>query len=363
MKSLQRSLDEAKTNHGKLPVRFIKILLTGSGAAGKTSFGNLLMRKEFIKSHHSTNIVQVKHSMPVIRAISLESNGESDEIATWLEMDKISQAMFLRQVLTQSKFHGQQRNCLHNMPVKTKSTSSTGISTSRSLSTSDPELNKHTTASKCKWENFKLPKILNNMFKTSVNSSDLLSLNCLVECGMEKTASEYAMVSHQTGEALNVITILDTGGQPEYLHLLPTVNIQPAITFLIHDLSKKLEEKVTVKCSEHGKPVFEPFHLQYSNSDMIKFLMCSINDSIEKPDLKVPELVTIPGNCSASYLCFVETHADKVDRETIQIVDNTLTNMVEKLDCRAAIWQNENNGVYYSQSIIQLLEIKIQKTQ
>ena len=146
---------------------------------------------------------------------------------------------------------------------------------------------------------------------------------------------------------LNVIILLDTGGQPEYIHLLPTVNIHPMINFVIHDLSKSLEDQVLVEYSEHGKHIFEPYHLKYSNFDMIKFLMSSINDSIERTSSQVPQLVTIPGKNNNSYLCCVGTHADRVGPDIIQHTDSQLTAMVEKLDCKAAIWENENGGVLF----------------
>ena len=56
-------------------------------------------------------------------------------------------------------------------------------------------------------------------------------------------------VAHQPGEVLNIITLLDTGGQPEYIHLLPTINIYPTVTFVVHDLSKSLADQVLVEHS------------------------------------------------------------------------------------------------------------------
>ena len=80
---------------------------------------------------------------------------------------------------------------------------------------------------------------------------------------------------------------------------------------------------------------------------MIKFLMSSINDSLEKASSQVPQLVTIPGKNNMSYLCCVGTHADKVSLDTIHNVGSQLTAMVEKLDCKAAIWQNKDHGVLF----------------
>jgi len=143
------------------------------------------------------------------------------------------------------------------------------------------------------------------------------------------------------------MTVLDTGGQPEYIHLLPTVNINPMITFIVHDLSRSLEDQVLVEYSKHGQHIFEPYHLQYSNLDMIKYLMSSVDDSLVRPSSQVPQLVKSPGKDNTSYLCCVGTHADKVTQPAKAAIDRRLTNMVEKLDCKAAVWRNKDDGVLF----------------
>ena len=64
-KLLQKNLDKAKKKQETVPVRFLKLFFTGSGAAGKTSFINLLLKKKFIEYHHSTNVVHTHHAVSV----------------------------------------------------------------------------------------------------------------------------------------------------------------------------------------------------------------------------------------------------------------------------------------------------------
>ena len=173
----------------------------------------------------------------------------------------------------------------------------------------------------------------------------MASFNSLVQNSLESNISKHDF--HYNREVLHVIILLDTGGQPEYIHLLPTVNIHPMVNFVVHDLSKSLDDQVLVEYSEHGKLIFEPYHLKYSNIDMIKFLMSTINDSLERTSSQVPELVTIPGKNNNSYLCCVGTHVDKASSEAVQNIDTQLTAMVEMLDCKASVWQKENGGVLF----------------
>ena len=97
--ALQKCITKAKNQKGKVKVRFVKIILTGSGAAGKTSFSNLLMKNKFVNFHHSTNIVQTKHAVSVKKAVVVTSNQCDEQTVVWLEMDDDSQMNHLRQVL------------------------------------------------------------------------------------------------------------------------------------------------------------------------------------------------------------------------------------------------------------------------
>ncbi|XP_065907949.1 uncharacterized protein [Dysidea avara] len=150
---------------------------------------------------------------------------------------------------------------------------------------------------------------------------------------------------HQPGDVLNIVTLLDTGGQPQYIHLLPTVNINPTVNFVIHDLSKDLNEQVLVEYSEHGKHTFQPYHLSYTNLDMIKLLMSSNNDCIEMSP-QAPQLITRPGTDKYSYLCFVGTHVDKVSKEIVQKMEKTLTTLVKKSSSKASVLQHKGNILF-----------------
>jgi len=71
----------------------------------------------------------------------------------------------------------------------------------------------------------------------AIKDEDLTFFNNM----LTSSASSPETVSHHPGKVLNIIPILDTGGQPEYIHLLPTINIHPTVTFVVFDLSKNLD--------------------------------------------------------------------------------------------------------------------------
>jgi len=330
-------------------MRFIKILFTGSGAAGKTSFSNLLMKNKFVHLHNSTKIVQAKHAVSVKKAVVVGLNQSDDQNVVWLEMDDDSQIRHLGQILsslgnsplpkTQSNIESNPLS-ISQLP-ESNNTPITNLTSIQNINVQEASVKKQYVSH----EHLSMKQRVTRLFQGSVNSEKMASFTSIVKSSSKSiTADQYF---HDSGEVLNIITLLDTGGQPEYIHLLPTVNIHPMVTFIIHNLSKSLEDQVLVEYSEHGELVFEPYHLKYSNFDMIKFLMSSINDSLERRPTQVPQLVTIPGKDTSSYLCCVGTHADKVDPAVIQNIDSKLTTMVEKLNCKASIWENKDGGVLF----------------
>ena len=342
--ALQKCINKAKGQKGKVTLRFIKILFTGSGASGKTSFSNLLMKNKFIDFHHSTNIVQAKHAVSVKTAVVVGLNQSDDQNVVWLEMDDHSQINHIQQVLLSLD-----SSRLPKAKVTKESPSLSQIESPQPTTTSQStKANTQESFVKKQYvahQSVSVGQRVAGLFHKSVKSDKLSCMDSLVQSSMNLTTTDQGL--HHSGEVLNIITLLDTGGQPEYIHLLPTVNIHPMVNFVIHDLSKSLEEQVIVEYSEHGKHIFEPYHLKYSNIDMIKFLMSSINDSIERTSSQIPQLVKIPGKNNNSYLCCVGTHADKVDQDTIQKIDGQLTAMVEKLNCKAAIWPNNVGGIIF----------------
>ena len=330
-----------------MKVRFIKLLLTGSGAAGKTSFSNLLMKNKFVDIHHSTNIVQTKHAVSVRKAVVVGLNQCDDQNVVWLEMDDDSQMSHLRQILLSLDISSLQKTLQptpssHSPLLQPKNTTSKNPTASQGNKIQEPYVDKQYVIPK---QRTSATQRLSGLFQGSVKSEKMASFNSLVQNSVYSNMFQHDF--HYDGEVLNIITLLDTGGQPEYIHLLPTVNISPMVTFVVHDLSKSLEDQVLVEYSEHGKHIFTPYHLQYSNLQMIKFLMSNINDSVERSSSQVPQLVTIHGESNNSYLCCVGTHADKIRPDIIKVTDSQLTALVEKLDCKAAIWEYKDGSVLF----------------
>ena len=298
------------------------------------------MKNKFNELHHSTTIVQAKHAVSVKKAFVLGSDKSDGQNVVWLEMDNDSQISHLRQILLSldvspsPKTQGEDKPRSRPVPNTDQNETTPGASFVKRTEV-------HSNVSFAK----RITGMIPGSKKESIKTEKLASFSTLVQNDLKSTTDDRDL--HYFGKILNIIILLDTGGQPEYIHLLPTVNIHPMVTFVVHDLSKRLEDQVLVEFSEHGKLMFKPYHLKYSNFEMIKFLMSSINDSLERTSSQAPQLVTIAGKNNQSYICCVGTHVDKVTSDVIPNIDSQLTAMVEKLDCKAAVWPNTKGGVLF----------------
>ena len=333
---LQKNLDKAKKKQETVPVRFLKLFFTGSGAAGKTSFINLLLKKKFTQYHHSTNVVHTHHAVSVQLATF---HGSSDDKVEWIDLDSNLELSYLQSVL------------LPHRTVQPKTTASTAAATvSKHVNEDSPDSITTPKSVKSEPVNHYTPPVqqvsikhwLTNRLASSVKGSSLSTFESIILSPNQK------VVTHRPGEVLNILTLLDTGGQPEYIHLLPTINIYPTVTFVIHDLSKSLSDQVLVEYSQHGKHVFTPYHLSYSNLDMIKLLMSAANDSVERPISNIPKLITTPSSSGQSYICLVGTHSDQVSEQKVKQVENELSTLVNTKHCEAAVWQTENENILFS---------------
>ena len=324
-KQLKKNLNKAKKKHGTFPVRILKLIFTGSGAAGKTSFINLLLKREFTRYHHSTNVVHTNHAVSIKKVAFHSSECE----VTWTEFDPELEINYLHSLLMPKP---------QAEPPSATESQLSHIVTEKDTQLPVKPINQYKSP---KPHQSAIKQWITGLFKSRIRDSNLSTFDNIVDATHPKP------ITYQPGEVLNIITLLDTGGQPEYIHLLPTINIYPTVTFVIHDLSKSLSDQVLVEYSQHGKHMFTPYHLNYSNLNMIKLLMSAANDSLERSTVNIPQLVTTPGTNKKSYICLVGTHADKTPRK-IKETEKELGIMVNKTHCETAVWQNSNGNVLFS---------------
>ena len=312
--------------------------MAGSGAAGKTNFINLLMKRKFKKEHISTNVVHANHAVSFQMATFQEASDTVNNEATWVELDSNLETGYLQSVLLP-----------HTLPQSKLPMTSTGMAKKNDSAKAPPgATGKLQYQSKVpKQQQSSLLKRFTGLFSSSIKDSSLSSINSILSL---KSSQKSIAPIYIPDKVLNIITLLDTGGQPEYIHLLPTININPTVTFVVHDLSKSLYDQVLVEYKKQGHCTFTPYHLSYSNFDMIKFLMSTTNDSVERSVCTMSDLqlVVRPGSDDKSYICIIGTHADKVSQIDKKHTNDKITSLVNATESHASVWYQEDKNIVFS---------------
>ena len=277
-------LNKAKKDNKVIDFKHIKVLLTGSSAAGKSSFCGLLFGSEkFSKEYKSTNILKNKQALSKRRSIEVKKYNmiRQEGEVTWYEFDLQEQIQYLKSLLVHEKFHDQ------------------GVVDSGTL--------------------------------LEVTQTDI----------DEEIVEAEPLPDSFTTDMVKLVTVVDTGGQPEYIHLLPAINSYPTVTFIVHDLTEKLDGKVNVYREDDGKKVKDR-SLNFSYLNMIHLLMCFVSDTLEQ---QLPEqakkYISIP---EKPYIGFVGTHYDEVknDPTIIENFSNTIDLIVNER-------QFEHEGILHSE--------------
>ena len=291
------------------------------------------MKRKFKECHHSTNVVHAHHAVSFQMVASQESL-KVDSDVSWFELNLELIVCYLKSILLPEIYPRQKSPVLSSQATGMTDTVSSG-----------------STEAPVKPES-KTPKQQSALFKWFTRlftaSNKHLSLTTIDRILNSKSCFS-SVPTYQPGRVLNVITFLDTGGLSEYINLLPTIGIIPKVTLVVHDLSKKLDDQVLVEYSQHGKHMFTPYHLSYSNFDMIKFLMSTVNDSVERPACNISDLrlVVTPGSDDKSYICMVGTHADKVSQIEKKNTSEKLGSLVNNTCCHVSVWHQENKSVLF----------------
>ena len=283
---------EARKQNKTIKVRYGRVLFSGSSGVGKTSFYKLLMKKHRSKQHISTKLVQPEQ---VIAAIKVDVHNEDNGVEFY-ELN-IEDEILKFQLLLNDMAHEQQPN-------------------------KKPEITSMKTTTPSEQCNSKL--MTKNEEKVKL---------CGVEIQMASKVSSSAKPitkTMQRRDEMNIFTFMDTGGQPQFISMIPAVNSSAMVTFIVHDLQNSLNDKVTVTHGgEDGKQTFTPYTIGCTNLELTKSLISFSNNKFVQ---KKPFLEKICENRSkenVSYLSFIGSHLDKANENSAQETDNTLDTVLK----------------------------------
>ena len=276
METMLMKLEQAKANNETLKVSYTTVLFSGSSGVGKTSLVNKLNKEKVNRHHDSSGVAKSKHT------ISIKTRAVTEELQ-WVDLHHDSMINYLSKHLHDLKLplsHPAASSLEKNVPNTTKSEGPVK----------------------------KRPKIDIDIAKA--DSSKTPSL----------------------GDVWDVINFLDTGGQPEFVNILPAVSSSIALTFIVFNLSKSLDDLVRVEHNVKGDPSFDPYDLDCTNIEFIKRLIIS-SENFNKTTAQIQlKSIQREDGGNDSKICFVGTHALNVHKEKIQEIDDQLSSVAIKLE-------------------------------
>ena len=275
-----KKIQQAKKSGLTVKLSYTTVALTGSSAAGKTSFLNLLSRKKFAAHHHSTNVAESKQ---VVYTAGVVGSGRESQ---WIDLSHENMIKQLYVYLDSV-----------NIPMP-------GFYS-------------------------KLKEVFKRRHGRTSVEHDIAS-------------PKYENETEPLGIKWKMVNFLDTGGQPEYINLFPAISSSIIVTFIVLNMCggmKSLDEPVKVIHSKHGVQSYEPYHLHYTNLDLIKLLMAFSKDSCIKSKPPLSPIQQNNNNTNTSYQCYVGTHADKVTTAEIEAIESKLKYTADELKCNKLLWE------------------------
>ncbi|XP_065909288.1 uncharacterized protein [Dysidea avara] len=315
-------INEAKKGGYTMKVRHAKVLFCGASGAGKTSFVRLLKNEEFESKHDSTGLGDTQQIM-ISRKATIQGT-------KWVDLNPTEE-------LSQLKLRIHHKLLSKPTPHHLKNVEH------------DEENDVYSKPLEMSQEDSRLPHAQPKVCTPPLKIPDRIVTE-------EKLCSKSSNLTREFEEPLpvwDILTLLDTGGQPEFINMLPAVNTSATVTFVVLNMlhvlgAKGFDERVQVHHFKNGIRSYESYPLNYTNKDLIKCLVALLKDSLIK-DVPLPDVaISQKGKDSKPGLCFVGTHLDKVKEEDIGTVNNHLEKIIVQLEPSdsASVW-NYNNKVVF----------------
>ena len=317
---------KARNAKYSVPIRYGKVLFCGAAAAGKSNFLHLLMKEDFQELHISTEVLKPQQVTIAMKAVIYSSEGEVE----FTKMNIDEEILQLESYLPQ----------LDNISITSSSDDKLDANTDEEILLQSPllQLEDIPSANNLQTRNAALDEAL-------LQQSSPEPLSPYLE---DNSSRKLTFANVKTGvkrlelkgpkEVWNILTFMDTGGQPQFISMLPAVNSFAMITFIIHKMKtggqNSLNEIVEVQYgNEKGEVYHKPHPHKYTYLQLIETLF-SYASNILKPDTKFLDKVKTESKKSEKSRSIVLTGTysgdDQLSENDIKAIDEELTKTVHK---------------------------------
>ena len=328
---MRHLLSQAKQDKVTVKVRHTKVMICGSARVGKTCLTCLLKGDCIPENYKSTNFGD---SIQIVVVKRERKEGEkTEENITWEKLgEKQEKEEVSRRLLNyiRNKNEDEEHDELGNESIN---------------STEIMQVNSHSVVRRNKTSTT-LPSTDNEIKDEiskidSENEDSKLKNTGEAEITVENeiasiSANKSSQTSEITEEIWDIITLLDTGGQPQFINLLPVISKFTAVTFVVLNAKYGIEEELV---AEYSDPNFKTHRLKYNNKHLLESLLLIMKESskLEKKayleDFKTEISKTnkkIPPTPDPA-VCFVGTHFDEVDEKDRQSTLKTMCNAIDSV--------------------------------
>ena len=373
-----------------VPIRYGKVLFCGAAAAGKSNFLHLLMKEDFQELHISTEVLKPQQVTVAMKAVISSSEGEVEFTKMNIDEEILQLESYLPQPRLESHLpqpqleshlpqpqleshlpqpqleshlpqpqleshlpqpqlesHLPQPQLESHLPqphyasIMFSSDDKLDFDTDVEIQSPFPKLEDNPSTDN-------LPEGYTTYIEEPLQKHSPQNPSPYLEDNSSAKKAKLTFANVKTGvkklklkgpeQVWDILTFMDTGGQPQFISMLPAVNSFAMITFVIHKMEpggqSSLDKIVEVQYgNEKGKVSHELHHHKYTYIQLIETLI-SYASNILQPDTTFLDKVKTE---SKEYehtrsIVLAGTHSgdDQLSEDDIKNIDEELTKIVQK---------------------------------
>ena len=308
-------------------IRYGKVLFCGAAAAGKSNFLHLLMKEDFQELHISTEVLKPQQVTVAMKAVMSRNEGEVE----FTKMNIDEEILQLESYLPKSYY-------------------------ASGMFSSDDELNFDTDVKiQSPFPKFEdnpstdnLPEGYTTYIEEPLQKHSPQELSPYLEHNSSAKKAKLTFANVKTGvkrlklkgpkKVWDILTFMDTGGQPQFISMLPAVNSFAMITFIIHKMKtggqNSLDKIVEVQYGNEKGEVSHELHPHKYTYRQLTETLISYASNILQPDTTFLDKVKTESkkyeNTRSVVLAGTHSGDDQLSEDDIKNIDEELTKIVQK---------------------------------